>query len=117
MLNAYIRTPSERLLVIKFSSSITDFLKIPSLFSYDVSANGELLVYSSNETGNVHLHLMHVKTGSKPKQLTNGQDPVFRGLISPRGDRLIARAGSECDADPGYYEKLVAKDPSRLSER
>lgn len=75
--------------VIVFSSSISDLLKIPCLFSFDLSPNGKFIIYSSNETGNLQLHLLHVKAGSKPRQLTSGKDPVFRGRISPRGDRLV----------------------------
>jgi dipeptidyl aminopeptidase/acylaminoacyl peptidase len=84
-----VHSPKDKFSVIKFSSSITDLLKIPHLLSFDLSPNGKFIIYSSNETGNPQLHLLHVKAGSKPRQLTSGKDPVFRGRISPRGDRLV----------------------------
>jgi len=69
--------------------SISDLLKIPIIFQFDFDHNGRFVVYSSNETGVPHLYVLPTNQGSKPKQITSGEDPVLAGLLSPQGDKLV----------------------------
>lgn len=69
--------------------SIPDLFKIPVIYSLDLSSNGSLVLYSSNPTGIPHLYLLNTKLGSKPSQITSGNDPVMFGFLSPNGDRIV----------------------------
>jgi len=69
--------------------SISDLLKIPVILEFDFDWNGRFVIYSSNEIGIPHLYVLPTKSGSKPKQITSGKEPVMTGVISPQGDKLI----------------------------
>ena len=67
---------------------------------YDVDENCKTIIYSSNSTGIPQLYLIPTEVDSKPKQITNGTDPVILGYISPKGDKLIHpldKDGNEMD--------------------
>ena len=73
-------------------------LKIPIIICYDSDENNRFILYSSNETGIPQLYLTSTKINSKPRQITNGQDPVINGYISPKGDKITYlkdKAGDE----------------------
>lgn len=69
--------------------SILNLFKIPVVYSLDLSSDGSVALYSSNPTGIPHLYLLNTKQGSKPRQITSGNDPVMFGLQSPNGDRVV----------------------------
>jgi len=69
--------------------SISDLAKIPVIIEFDLDEKGRFVLYSSNETGIPHLYVLHTESGSKPKQITSGEDPVMGGVVSPQGDRLV----------------------------
>lgn len=67
---------------------------------YDVDENCKSVLYSSNSSGIPQLYLIPTDVGSKPRQITNGTDPVIFGYISPKGDKLIYlrdKDGNEID--------------------
>jgi len=69
--------------------SISDLVKIPLIIEFDLDENGRFVLYSSNKTGIPHLYVLHTEPGSKPRQITSGEDPVMGGVVSPQGDRLV----------------------------
>jgi dipeptidyl aminopeptidase/acylaminoacyl peptidase len=69
--------------------SISDLFKIPIIYSLDLSSDGSVVLYSSNPTGIPHLYFLNTKQGSKPRQITSGNDPVMFGFQSPNGDRVV----------------------------
>lgn len=104
--------------MITISTSISDLLKIPFLFStFDFDQDGKFVLYSSNETGILQLYLLLAKPGSKPKQLTKGKDPVFEGRISPEGDRLVFP--QDRDGNETFHMHLLpleGGEPQRITE-
>lgn len=105
--------------MIAVSTSILDLLKIPFIFAtFDFDQNGKFVIYSSNETGSPQLHFLRAKPGSKPEQLTKGNDPVFRGArISPQGNQLVFpqdRNGSE--NFHMYLLSIEGGEPRRITE-
>lgn len=69
--------------------SISELVKVPLILHLDLDQSGKLVLYSSNETGIPHLYLIDAKAESKPKQLTNGKDPVIFGELSPKGNEVL----------------------------
>jgi len=69
--------------------SIADIFKIPIIYSIDLARDGKIVLYSSNPTGLPHLYILQTKPGSKPEQVTSGNDPVMIGSLSPRGDHIV----------------------------
>lgn len=76
-------------LVRSMPLSISDLLKIPVIWAFDLEQNGRFVIYSSNETGVLQLYLLATELGSRPKQVTRGNDPVMEGAVSPQGDYLV----------------------------
>jgi len=77
------------LLVRKTPISISDLLKIPIVIDFDLDQNGRFVVYSSNESGIPHLHVLSTELGSRPRQITTGKNPVMAAVLSPRADKLV----------------------------
>jgi dipeptidyl aminopeptidase/acylaminoacyl peptidase len=71
------------------SIPIADLFRIPVIYSLDLALNGDTVLYSSNSTGIPHLYLLQTKLGSKPKQITSGNDPVMFGFLSPNGNQIV----------------------------
>jgi dipeptidyl aminopeptidase/acylaminoacyl peptidase len=69
--------------------SIQDLFKIPLIYSVDLASDGNVILYSSNPTGIPHLYISPTGPGSKPKQITSGNDPVMLGFLSPSGDNIV----------------------------
>jgi len=59
------------------SVSISELFSIPLIYRIDLSIDGRTLLYSSNASGAAHLYVLQTKDGSKPKQITRGNDPVI----------------------------------------
>lgn len=68
--------------------SIPDLFKIPVIYGIDLEQSGRFVLYSSNPTGIPHLYILSTKAGSRPRQITSGNDAVMFGFLSPRGDQL-----------------------------
>jgi dipeptidyl aminopeptidase/acylaminoacyl peptidase len=69
--------------------SIDELFGIPLIYWIDLSPDGRTLLYSSNASGAAHLYISQMKHGSKPKQITRGNDPITRGFLSPSGTRVL----------------------------
>ena len=69
--------------------SIDELFSIPLIYWIDLSPDGRTLLYSSNASGAAHLYISQMKHGSKPKQITRGNDPITRGFLSPSGTRVL----------------------------
>jgi dipeptidyl aminopeptidase/acylaminoacyl peptidase len=69
--------------------STRDLFKIPLIYSIDLARDGRSVLYSSNPTGIPHLYIVEARPGSKPRQVTRGDDPVMFGFLSPSGDRVV----------------------------
>jgi dipeptidyl aminopeptidase/acylaminoacyl peptidase len=69
--------------------SVQDLFRIPLIYSVDIAVDGKVILYSSNPTGIPHLYVLTTKPGSKPKQITSGNDPAMLGLLSPSGDHVL----------------------------
>jgi len=99
------------------SISISELLKTPLILGFDLDRNGRTVVYSSNETGIPHLYVLPTKAGSKPKQITSGEDPVLSGVLSPSGEDLIYpldRDGNELHHL--YLLPTEGGEPERITE-
>lgn len=59
------------------------------IYWIDLSPDGRTLLYSSNASGAAHLYISQTKHGSKPKQITRGNDPIMRGFLSPSGKQVL----------------------------
>src|SRR4030067_1650329 len=71
------------------SISIDELFGIPMIYWIDLSPDGRTLLYSSNASGAVHLYISQTKHGSRPKQITHGNDPVRFGFLSPSGKQVL----------------------------
>jgi len=69
--------------------SIPDLFSIPLIYWIDIAPDGKTMIYTSNATGIPHLYFSETKSGSKPKQITSGNDPVMTASLSPTGDRIV----------------------------
>lgn len=71
------------------SISIPELFSIPLMYWIDLAPDGRTMLYSSNATGIPHLYVSETRPGSKPKQITSGNDPVIFGSLSPSGDHIV----------------------------
>jgi len=69
--------------------SIPDLFSIPLIYWVDLTPDGNVVLYSSNVTGIPHLYVLQTRPGSRPKRVTNGNDPVKYGSFSPSGDYVM----------------------------
>jgi len=69
--------------------SVDELFGIPMIYWIDLSPDGRTLLYSSNASGAAHLYISQTKRGSRPKQITRGNDPIMRGFLSPSGTRVL----------------------------
>jgi len=69
--------------------SISDLFKIPVIYSIDLTTDGKTVLYSSNPSGIPHLYALPTKPGSKPKQVTSGNDAVMIGFLSPIDNNIV----------------------------
>ncbi|MFQ5999827.1 MAG: alpha/beta fold hydrolase [Candidatus Bathyarchaeia archaeon] len=94
--------------------SIPDLFKIPLIYSIDLASDGRLVLYSSNPTGIPHLYIVETKPGSKPKQLTSGNDPVIFGSLSPSGDNILYL--QDKDGNELHHLFLVSKEGEKAQQ-
>jgi dipeptidyl aminopeptidase/acylaminoacyl peptidase len=101
--------------------SINELFSIPGIYSIDLSPDGRTLLYSSNASGAAHLYISQTKHGSRPKQITNGNDPVKFGFLSPSGNQVLYlqdKDGNELHhlfltSKDGANTKRITKKPCR----
>ena len=101
--------------------SIDELFSIPLIYRIDLSSDGERLLYSSNASGVAHLYFSQTKQGSKPKQITHGDDPVLFGYLSPNGNQVLYlqdKDGNELHhlflaSNNGKRNKQITKVPCR----
>jgi dipeptidyl aminopeptidase/acylaminoacyl peptidase len=101
--------------------SINELFSIPLIYRIDLSADGGTLLYSSNASGVAHLYSSQTKHGSKPKQITHGNDPVIFGFLSPSADHVLYlqdKDGNELHhlfvtSKDGTKTKQITKNPCR----
>lgn len=101
--------------------SISDLFRIPLIYSIDLAPDGRVVLYSSNPKGIPHLYILQTKPGSKPKQVTSGNDPVIFGSLSPSTDRIIYlqdKDGNELHhlfltSQEGEKAQQITKNPFR----
>lgn len=94
--------------------SIQDLFKIPLIYSVDLASDGNVTFYSSNPTGIPHLYILETKPGSKPKQVTSGNDPVMLGLLSPSGDNIVYL--QDKDGNELHHLFLTSKDGGKAQQ-
>jgi dipeptidyl aminopeptidase/acylaminoacyl peptidase len=103
------------------SISIQNLFRVPLIYSVDLAPDGNTILYSSNPTGIPHLYIAPAKPGSKPKQVTSGNDPIMLGLLSPSGDNIVYfqdKDGNELHhlfltSKKGEKAQQVTKNPYR----
>ena len=101
--------------------SINELFSIPLIYRIDLSPDGRTLLYSSNASGVAHLYISQAKHGSKPRQITHGNDPVMFGFLSPSGDQVLYlrdRDGNELHhllltSKHGTKTKQITRNPCR----
>lgn len=101
--------------------SIPDLFSIPLIYWIDLAPDGRVVLYSSNATGIPHLYLLQAKRGSKPKQVTSGNDPIILGYLSPTGDHIVYfqdKDGNELHhlfltSKEGEEARQITKNPYR----
>jgi len=101
--------------------SISDLFRIPLIYSIDLSSDGRLVLYSSNTTGIPHLYVLETKPGSRPRQITSGNDAVMFGFLSPTGEHIIYlqdKDGNELHhvfltSKEGEKARQITKNPYR----
>jgi dipeptidyl aminopeptidase/acylaminoacyl peptidase len=71
------------------SIQASDLFTIPLFYWIDLAPDGRTMLYSSTASGMPHLYVLPTKPGSRPKQITSGNDPVMIGSLSPTGDRVV----------------------------
>jgi dipeptidyl aminopeptidase/acylaminoacyl peptidase len=69
--------------------SIDELFSVPMIYWIDLSPDGRTLLYSSNASGAAHLYISQTKHGSKPKQITRGDDPIMLGFLSPSSIQVL----------------------------
>jgi len=67
----------------------SDLFAIPLFYWIDLAPDGRTILYSSTASGMPHLYVLPTKPGSRSKQITEGNDPVMIGSLSPAGDRVV----------------------------
>ena len=101
--------------------SIENLFKIPLIYSIDLATDGRVVLYSSNTTGLPHLYILQTEPGSKPIQITSGNDPVMFGFLSRSGDRIVYlqdKDGNELHhlfltSKEGKKSQQITKNPYR----
>jgi len=104
--------------------SISDLFRIPLIYSIDFASDGRLALFSSNPTGIPHIYILQTKPGSKPKQVTSGNDAVIFGSLSPSGDNIIYlqdKDGNELHhlfltSQEGEKAQQITKNPFRTMD-
>ena len=104
--------------------SISDLFRIPLIYSIDLASDGRLALFSSNPTGIPHIYILQTKPGSKPKQVTSGNDAVIFGSLSPSGDHIIYlqdKDGNELHhlfltSQEGEKAQQITKNPFRTMD-
>lgn len=91
--------------------SISDLFSIPLIYWIDLASDGRAVLYSSNATGIPHLYVLKTKPGSKPKQITSGNDPVMFGYFSPSGDHVAYL--QDKDGNELHHLFLISKEGER----
>jgi dipeptidyl aminopeptidase/acylaminoacyl peptidase len=91
--------------------SIDELFGIPMIYWIDLSPDGRTLLYSSNASGAAHLYISQTKHGSKPKQITRGNDPVSFGFLSPSGDEVLYL--QDKDGNGLHHLFLTSKDGTK----
>jgi len=91
--------------------SIDELFSIPLIYWIDLSPDGRTLLYSSNASGAAHLYISQMKHGSKPKQITRGNDPITRGFLSPSGTRVLYL--QDRDGNGLYHLFLTSTDGTK----
>jgi dipeptidyl aminopeptidase/acylaminoacyl peptidase len=91
--------------------SIDELFDIPGIYSIDLSPDGRTLLYSSNASGAAHLYISQTKHGSRPKQITRGNDPIMRGFLSPSGTRVLYL--QDKDGNGLHHLFLTSKDGTK----
>jgi len=106
-----------RLQVVLLTIPYSKLLRIPIILAFDIDRHGKTLVYSSNDSGILHLHVMRAKKGSEPRQITRGEDPVLMGFLSPEGDSLIYPLDNDGnELHHLYLISLEGGDPRKITE-
>jgi dipeptidyl aminopeptidase/acylaminoacyl peptidase len=103
--------------------SIDELFSIPLIYRIDLSSDGRTLLYSSNASGVTHLYISQTKHGSKPKQITHGNDPVMFGFLSPSGNQVLYLKDKDGNAlhhllltsKDGKKTRQITKNPRRTS--
>jgi dipeptidyl aminopeptidase/acylaminoacyl peptidase len=103
--------------------SVNELFSIPLIYGVgiDLSPDGKTLLYSSNASGAAHLYISQTKHGSRPKQITHGNDPVRFGFLSPSGNQVLYlqdKDGNELHhlfltSKNGTKTKRITKSPCR----
>jgi dipeptidyl aminopeptidase/acylaminoacyl peptidase len=101
--------------------SVNELFSIPLIYRIDLSPKGETLLYSSNVSRVAHLYTLKTMPGSKPKQITHGNNPVMFGFLSPSGDQVLYledKDGNELHhllltSRNGTKTKQITKTPCR----
>jgi Tol biopolymer transport system component len=91
--------------------SINELFNIPLIYGIDLSSDGRTLLYSSNASGATHLYISKTKHGSKPKQITHGNDPVRFGFLSPSGNQVLYF--KDKDGNGLHHLFLTSKDGTK----
>jgi len=103
--------------------SIEALFKVPLIFSIDLTTDGSVVLYSSNATGLPHLYVLQTKPGTKPQQITSGNDPVMFGFLSRGADHIVYlqdKDGNELHhlflvSKKGEEPQQITKNPYRTS--
>jgi dipeptidyl aminopeptidase/acylaminoacyl peptidase len=103
--------------------SIDELFGIPLISRIDLSSDGRTLLYSSNASGVTHLYISQTKRGSRPKQITRGNDPVTFGSLSPSGNQVLYLKDEYGNAlhhllltsKDGKKTRQITKNPCRTS--
>ena len=91
--------------------SIDELFGIPMIYWIDLSSDGTTLLYSSNASGATHLYISKTKRGSRPKQITHGNDPIRFGVLSPSGSQILYL--QDKDGNGLHHLFLTSKDGTK----
>lgn len=97
--------------------SIADLFSIPLIYWIDLAPDGRTTLYSSNPSGIPQLYICEMKSDAKPEQVTNGNDPVIFGSLSPTGDQTVYL--QDKDGNELHHLYLVSKrgeKPRQITE-
>ena len=94
--------------------SIDELFSIPMIYWIDLSPDGRTLLYSSNASGAAHLYISQTKHGSRPKQITHGNDPIVFGFLSPSGNQVLYL--QDKDGNELHHLFLTSKDGTKTKQ-